>query len=71
MPLGLGYIEVHGLPCPAMPGPVAFGVDLTLPSIAPPGDYDIYLTGSEGTSRPADDAAAAATALCLDVKLKL
>ena len=70
MPLGLGNIDLHGLPCPAVPGPVAFGVDLTLPSIAPPGDYDIYLTGTEGTSRPADDVADA-TALCLDVKLKL
>lgn len=70
MPLGLGYIELHGLPCPAVPGPVEFAVDLTLPSIAPPGDYDIYLTGSEVT--PGDNRVAeAATALCLDVKLEL
>eukprot|EP00903_Cladosiphon_okamuranus_P012214 g11454.t1 len=72
LPLGLGYIEIHGLPCPAVPGPVEFAVDLTLPSIAPPGEYEVYLTGSEATSHLGDQAVAAtATALCVDVKLEL
>lgn len=63
MPLGLGKIELGGLPCPASPGRVEISVELTLPSIAPPGTYDISLYGSEKSS--GNDA------LCLDVKLDL
>lgn len=75
MPLGLGKIDIHGLPCPASPGPVEFAVDLTLPTIAPPGAYDIYLTASEATTnsenRDNNVGSAAATALCLEVKVDL
>lgn len=74
MPLGLGKIDIHGLPCPASPGPVEFAVDLTLPTIAPPGAYDIYLTASEVTGAGENNivgSSAAATALCLEVKVDL
>lgn len=64
LPLGLGYIELHGLPCPATPGPTEFSLEVTLPAIAPPGDYDISLAGT-------DDFDGGAPALCLDVKVEL
>ncbi|CAN0310310.1 unnamed protein product, partial [Ectocarpus sp. 8 AP-2014] len=64
LPLGLGYIELHGLPCPATPGPTEFSLEVTLPAIAPPGDYDISLAGT-------DDLDGGAPALCLDVKVEL
>lgn len=63
LPLGLGNIKLHGLPCPALPGRVEMSVEVSLPSIAPPGAYDISLSGSEKGSGN--------EALCLDVKLEL
>ncbi|CAM9145108.1 unnamed protein product [Pylaiella littoralis] len=76
MPLGLGKIDIHGLPCPASPGPVEFAVDLTLPPIAPPGDYDINLaasevTGADNSNIIGNAGSSPPTALCLDVKLEL
>lgn len=65
--MGLGLIKISGLPCPAAPGPTEFSLEVTLPAIAPPGDYDISLDGSEGASANAGGA----SALCLDVKVKL
>lgn len=64
LPLGLGSIILHGLPCPANPGPVTFSAEVTLPKIAPPGEYDIAVSGS-------DNEADGSSALCLDVKLEL
>ncbi|CAN0226430.1 unnamed protein product [Laminaria digitata] len=62
LPLGLGTVKLHGLPCPANPGPVTFSLEVTLPSIAPPGDYDISIAGSDPSG---------SSAMCLDVLLKL
>ncbi|CAN0449134.1 unnamed protein product, partial [Hapterophycus canaliculatus] len=67
LPMGLGMIKIKGLPCPAAPGPTEFSLEVTLPTIAPPGDYDISLDGSEDVSANG----AGASALCLDVKVKL
>ncbi|CAN0190144.1 unnamed protein product [Ascophyllum nodosum] len=64
LPLGLGSIDLHGLGCPANPGPVTFSAEVTLPSIAPPGTYDISVSG-------ADNGGDGSSALCLDVKLEL
>ena len=62
LPLGLGTIKLDGLPCPANPGSVTFSLEVTLPSIAPPGDYDISISGSDPSG---------SSAMCLDVLLKL
>lgn len=62
LPLGLGTINIHGLECPATPGPVGISLEVTLPSIAPPGDYDISLAGSDENG---------SSVLCVDVKLEL
>lgn len=62
LPLGLGTVKLHGLPCPANPGPVTFSLEVTLPSIAPPGDYDISIAGLDPSG---------SSAMCLDVLLKL
>lgn len=62
LPLGLGTIKVHGIPCPATPGPVTLSLEVKLPTIAPPGDYDISLDGMDDNDAPA---------LCLDVKVNL
>ena len=62
LPLNAGTIELHGLPCPANPGPVAYGLDVTLPSIAPSGTYDIKITAVDQDSVPL---------ICIDATLSL
>ena len=47
LPLNVGTINLYGLTCPAMPGPVTYGLDVKLPSIAPSGSYDIKITGED------------------------
>lgn len=44
LPLNVGTINLYGFDCPANPGPVTYGLDVKLPSIAPSGDYKISLT---------------------------
>jgi hypothetical protein len=47
LPLNVGTINLTGLGCPANPGPVAYGLDVVLPSIAPSGAYIISLTAKD------------------------
>lgn len=44
LPLGLGHINMHGFACPAIPGEVTYAMDVHLPSLSPPGSYDIEIT---------------------------
>ncbi|KAG5178633.1 cathepsin L-like proteinase [Tribonema minus] len=47
LPLGLGHITMHGFSCPAPPGEVTFAMDVHLPSLSPPGNYNIEITGAD------------------------
>jgi len=60
LPLGAGTVSLHGFACPANPGPVTYGMDVVLPSIAPSGDYDIKLTAKDQDGE---------SLLCVDTKL--
>ncbi|CAM9717187.1 unnamed protein product [Phaeothamnion confervicola] len=62
LPLGLGSIKLHGLSCPAAPGPVAYGVEVNLPRIAPGGEYVITVKGADDAGTPL---------LCLEVDLQI
>ena len=62
LPLDVGTINVYGFTCPAMPGPVSYGLDIVLPSIAPSGSYVIKITGQDQDSVPA---------LCISAHLEL
>jgi hypothetical protein len=62
LPLGVGTINLYGFSCPANPGPVTYSLDLTLPSIAPSGAYDIKLTGKDQDG---------VSLMCIDVALSI
>jgi len=62
LPLNAGTVHVFGFACPANPGPVAYGLDVTLPSIAPSGGYLISIKGKD------QDGAAL---VCIEAKLEL
>lgn len=44
LPLNVGVINLRGFECPANPGPVSYGLDVKLPTIAPSGNYKISIT---------------------------
>jgi len=50
LPLNVGTIQLHGLGCPANPGPVSYGLDVTLPTIAPSGSYVITVKSTDQDS---------------------
>jgi len=62
LPLGAGTINLYGFKCPSNPGPVTYGLDVVLPSIAPSGSYDILITAKDqdGTKL-----------MCIDTKLSI
>jgi len=47
LPLNVGVIHVSGLGCPANPGPAEFDLAVTLPTIAPSGNYQITLSSKD------------------------
>lgn len=62
LPLNAGVIHIFGFSCPANPGPVSYGLDVVLPSIAPSGGYDIKITAVDQDTVPL---------VCIEAKLNL
>ena len=62
LPADSGTLNIYGVTCPADPGPIEFGLDVVLPSIAPNGDYTIQVRGTDQDETPL---------LCIDVDLQL
>lgn len=47
LPLGFGTIDVNGVKCPAAAGAFDIGFDVTLPTMAPSGNYAVQFTGTD------------------------
>jgi hypothetical protein len=62
LPLNAGTVHVFGFACPANPGPVSYGLDVILPSIAPSGEYLISIKGHDQDN---------AQLVCIEADLKL
>jgi hypothetical protein len=52
LPADSGTLNVYGFTCPIEPGPVKFGLDVILPSIAPFGEYIIDIKGKDQDDTP-------------------
>lgn len=62
LPLNAGIVHVFGFACPVNPGPVEYGLDVTLPSIAPSGGYLISIKGKDQDG---------ADLVCIEAELEL
>jgi len=62
LPLNAGIVHVFGFACPVNPGPVEYGLDVTLPSIAPFGGYLISIKGKDQDG---------ADLVCIEAELQL
>lgn len=59
LPLGFGSITINGAACPVAAGAFGLGFELTLPTAAPAGNYQVQFTGADQNS---------ASLFCIDTK---